>query len=61
MLHGMLVMMHIVLIVCYINHWEHHVTLPFTPTNNNFWPVVLSASLQAFYTVGPPFSYHYTK
>ncbi|KAG2752116.1 hypothetical protein P692DRAFT_20830339 [Suillus brevipes Sb2] len=43
--------MHIVLIVCYINHWEHHVTLPFTPTNNNFWPVVLSASLQAFYTL----------
>ncbi|KAG1786331.1 uncharacterized protein HD556DRAFT_1537271 [Suillus plorans] len=23
----------------------------FTPTNNDFWPVVLSASLQAFYTI----------
>ncbi|KIK40917.1 hypothetical protein CY34DRAFT_806710 [Suillus luteus UH-Slu-Lm8-n1] len=44
-------MMHIVLIISYIHRWEHHVTLPFTPTNNNFWPVVLSASLQAFYTL----------
>ncbi|KAG2738518.1 hypothetical protein P692DRAFT_201798383 [Suillus brevipes Sb2] len=43
--------MHIALIISYINHWEHHVTLPFTPMNNNFWPVVLSASLQAFYTL----------
>ncbi|KAG2121806.1 hypothetical protein BD769DRAFT_1671213 [Suillus cothurnatus] len=34
----------------YSRHWEHHVTLSFTPTNNDVWPVVLSASLQAFYT-----------
>ncbi|KAG1744345.1 hypothetical protein EDD22DRAFT_786287, partial [Suillus occidentalis] len=32
-------------------HWEHHVTLPFTPRNTDFWSVVLSASLQAFYTL----------
>ncbi|KAG1836970.1 hypothetical protein DFJ58DRAFT_157585 [Suillus subalutaceus] len=51
MLHGALVMIHIMLIVSYIYGWEHHVTLPFTPTNTNFWPVVLSASLQAFYTL----------
>ncbi|KAG0699606.1 hypothetical protein DFH29DRAFT_935987 [Suillus ampliporus] len=50
-LHGVLVLIHIVLVVFYISHWEHRVTLPFTPTNNDFWPVVLSASLQAFYTV----------
>ncbi|KAG2344920.1 hypothetical protein BDR05DRAFT_961340 [Suillus weaverae] len=49
-LHGMLVMIHIVLITSYISHWEHHVTLSFTPRNTDFWPVVLSASLQAFYT-----------
>ncbi|KAG1840624.1 hypothetical protein F4604DRAFT_1832186 [Suillus subluteus] len=51
MLHGALVMIHIMLIVSYIYGWEHHVTLPFTPTNTDFWPVVLSASLQAFYTL----------
>ncbi|KAG2342610.1 hypothetical protein BDR05DRAFT_963797 [Suillus weaverae] len=50
-LHGMLVMIHIVLIMSYISRWEHHVTLSFTPTNTDFWPVVLSASLQAFYTL----------
>ncbi|KAG2344926.1 hypothetical protein BDR05DRAFT_989091 [Suillus weaverae] len=50
-LHGMLVMIHIVLVMSYISHWEHRVTLSFTPTNTDFWPVVLSASLQAFYTV----------
>jgi hypothetical protein len=50
-LHGMLVMAHIVLIVSYIYGWEHHVTLPFTPRNTDFWSVVLSASLQAFYMV----------
>ncbi|KAG0693049.1 hypothetical protein DFH29DRAFT_881780 [Suillus ampliporus] len=49
--HGMLVMIHIILVIFYINHWEHHVTLSFTPRNNNVWPVVLSASLQAFYTI----------
>ncbi|KAG2039442.1 hypothetical protein BDR03DRAFT_980928 [Suillus americanus] len=49
-LHGMLVMIHIVLVIFYARHWEHHVTFSFTPTNNDFWPVVLSASLQAFYT-----------
>ncbi|KAG0691639.1 hypothetical protein DFH29DRAFT_1016108 [Suillus ampliporus] len=43
--------MHIILVIFYINHWEHHVTLSFTPRNNNVWPVVLSASLQAFYTI----------
>ncbi|KAG2137893.1 uncharacterized protein EDB93DRAFT_1253547 [Suillus bovinus] len=50
-LHGMLVMIHIVLFFFYVNHWEHHVTFSFTQTNNDFWPVVLSASLQAFYTI----------
>ncbi|KAG1750412.1 uncharacterized protein EDB91DRAFT_687791 [Suillus paluster] len=48
MLHGMLIFIHIVLVIFYICHWEHRVTLPFTPMNNDFWPVVLSASLQAF-------------
>lgn len=47
----MLVMIHTVLTIFYVRHWEHNVTLSFTPTNNDFWPVVLSASLQAFYTV----------
>jgi hypothetical protein len=51
MLHGMLVMMHILLAISYMLHWEHRVTLPFTPANDDFWSVVLSASLQAFYTV----------
>ncbi|KAG0699602.1 hypothetical protein DFH29DRAFT_833523, partial [Suillus ampliporus] len=50
-LHGVLVTIHIVLVILYISHWEHRVILPFTPTNNDFWPVVLSASLQAFYTI----------
>ncbi|KAG2119334.1 hypothetical protein DEU56DRAFT_836709 [Suillus clintonianus] len=44
-------MIHIFLTVSYISCWEHRVTLPFTPTNTDFWPVVLSASLQAFYTL----------
>lgn len=47
----MLVMIHTVLIIFYVRHWEHNVTFSFTPTNNDFWPVVLSASLQAFYTI----------
>jgi hypothetical protein len=55
-LHVILVTIHIVLIVSYIRGWEHRVTLPFTPMNTDFWPVVLSASLQAFYTVRPLFS-----
>lgn len=46
----MLVMIHVILVIFYSRHWEHHVTLSFTPTNNDVWPVVLSASLQAFYT-----------
>ncbi|KAG2064921.1 hypothetical protein BDR04DRAFT_1109348 [Suillus decipiens] len=50
-LHVMLVMIHIALVIFYVRHWEHHVTFSFTPTNNDFWPVVLSASLQAFYTI----------
>ncbi|KAG1744644.1 uncharacterized protein EDB91DRAFT_1246758 [Suillus paluster] len=50
-LHGMLVVIHFFLIISYISRWEHHLTLAFTPTNTDFWPVVLSASLQAFYTV----------
>jgi hypothetical protein len=50
-LHVMLVMIHVILVIFYSRHWEHHVTLSFTPTNNDVWPVVLSASLQAFYTV----------
>ncbi|KAG1807955.1 uncharacterized protein BJ212DRAFT_1303162 [Suillus subaureus] len=44
-------MIHIVLVIFYARHWEHNVTFSFTPTNNDFWPVVLSASLQAFYTI----------
>ncbi|KAG2125723.1 hypothetical protein DEU56DRAFT_563625 [Suillus clintonianus] len=51
MLHAILVMIHVVLVMLYIAHWEHRVTLLFTPMNNDFWPVVLSASLQAFYTI----------
>ncbi|KAG2335497.1 hypothetical protein BDR05DRAFT_971644 [Suillus weaverae] len=51
MLHAILVVIHVVLVIFYIFHWEHRVTLPFTPMNNDFWPVVLSASLQAFYTI----------
>lgn len=47
----MLVMIHTVLIIFHVRHWEHNVTFSFTPTNNDFWPVVLSASLQAFYTI----------
>ncbi|KAG2344907.1 hypothetical protein BDR05DRAFT_961313 [Suillus weaverae] len=50
-LHAILVVMHVVLVISYIFHWEHRVTLPFTPMNTDFWPVVLSASLQAFYTI----------
>jgi hypothetical protein len=50
-LHGMLVMIHIILLIFSISHWEHRAILPFTSTNNDFWPVVLSASLQAIYTV----------
>ncbi|KAG2120226.1 hypothetical protein DEU56DRAFT_747020 [Suillus clintonianus] len=50
-LHGMLVLIHVFLTMSYISRWEHRVTLPFTPTNTDFWPVVLSASLQAFYTL----------
>ncbi|KAG2359326.1 hypothetical protein BDR07DRAFT_1378752 [Suillus spraguei] len=45
------VVIHIVLVIFYIFHWEHRVILPFTPMNDDFWPVVLSASLQAFYTI----------
>ncbi|KAJ8580341.1 hypothetical protein M405DRAFT_61577 [Rhizopogon salebrosus TDB-379] len=51
MLHGILVIVHMFLVISYISHWEHRVTLPFTTTNDNFWSVVLSASLQAFYTI----------
>jgi len=51
MLHGMLVVMHTVLLISSILHWEHHITLPFTPTNDDFWRAVLSISLQGFYTV----------
>ncbi|KAG2110030.1 hypothetical protein BD769DRAFT_1691600 [Suillus cothurnatus] len=47
----MLVMIHIALVMSCIYRWEHRVTLPFTLTNTDFWPVVLSASLQAFYTL----------
>ncbi|KAG1849494.1 hypothetical protein F4604DRAFT_1907438 [Suillus subluteus] len=51
MLHGILVVIHVVLVIFYIFQWEHRVTLPFTSMNADFWPVVLSASLQAFYTI----------
>ncbi|KAG2105487.1 uncharacterized protein F5147DRAFT_241761 [Suillus discolor] len=47
----MLVIMHVVLLFFCVRHWEHDVTFSFTPTNNDFWSVVLSASLQAFYTI----------
>ncbi|KAG1848852.1 hypothetical protein C8R48DRAFT_392675 [Suillus tomentosus] len=50
-LHGVLVVIHIVLVIFYVYHWEHCVTFSFTSTNNDFWPTVLSASLQAFYTI----------
>lgn len=50
-LHGILVAIHIFLLFSYISHWEHRVTLPFTSKNDDVWSVVLSASLQAFYTV----------
>lgn len=51
MLHAILVVIHVALVICYIFRWEHCVTLPYTQTNTDFWPVVLSASLQAFYTI----------
>lgn len=51
MLHAILVVIHVVLVISYIFHWEHRVTLPFTTMNDDFWSVVLSVSLQAFYTV----------
>jgi hypothetical protein len=51
LLHAILVMIHVILVISYIFHWEHRAILPFTTMNNNFWPVVLSVSLQAFYTV----------
>lgn len=50
-LHAILVVIHVVLVIFYMFRWEHRVTLPFTQMNTDFWPVVLSASLQAFYTV----------
>ncbi|KAG2145422.1 uncharacterized protein EDB93DRAFT_1104674 [Suillus bovinus] len=50
-MHGMLVMIHIVLVFFYVyESLEHHVTLCSTKYND-FWSVVLSASLQAFYTI----------
>jgi hypothetical protein len=54
MLHGMLVTIHVLLTISYISRWEHRVTLQFTPMNVDIWSVVLSASLQAFYTVRVP-------
>ncbi|KAG2127703.1 hypothetical protein DEU56DRAFT_915677 [Suillus clintonianus] len=51
MLHGMLVIIHIILVIFYVRHWEHRVIVSITSTNNDFWPVLLSASLQAFYTI----------
>lgn len=51
MLHAILVIIHVVLVISYIFNWEHRVTLPFTAMNADFWSVVLSASLQAFYTI----------
>jgi hypothetical protein len=50
-LHGVLVIIHVVLVIFSVFHWEHRAVFPFTSTNNDLWPVVLSASLQAFYTV----------
>ncbi|KAG2130861.1 hypothetical protein DEU56DRAFT_814728 [Suillus clintonianus] len=44
-------MIHVFLTMSYISHWEYRVTLPFMPTNTDFGPVVLSASLKAFYTL----------
>lgn len=51
MLHAILVVIHVVLVISYIFNWEHRVTLPFTAMNADFWSVVLSVSLQAFYTI----------
>ncbi|KAG1851716.1 hypothetical protein F4604DRAFT_1306758 [Suillus subluteus] len=51
MLHVILVVIHVVLVIFYIFQWEHRMTLPLTSMNTDFWPVVLSASLQAFYTI----------
>jgi len=51
MLHGMLVLIHVVLMVSSFFHWEHRMTLSFTSTNDDFWRAVLSVSLQGFYTV----------
>ncbi|KAG1808619.1 uncharacterized protein BJ212DRAFT_1484880 [Suillus subaureus] len=50
-LHGVLVVFHIVLVIFRVRHWEHRVTLSFTARNDGFWSAVLSASLQAFYTI----------
>ncbi|KAG1749615.1 uncharacterized protein EDB91DRAFT_754023 [Suillus paluster] len=43
-----LVIVHIVFVIFYVRHREHRVTFS---TNNDFWSVVLSALLQAFYTM----------
>ncbi|KAG2055300.1 hypothetical protein BDR06DRAFT_333012 [Suillus hirtellus] len=50
-MHGMLVMIHIVLFIFYVLQWENYATLSFTSINSDIWSAMLSASLQAFYTV----------
>ncbi|KAG2105490.1 uncharacterized protein F5147DRAFT_838092 [Suillus discolor] len=50
-MHGMLVMIHIVLFIFYVLQWEDYATFSFTSTNSDVWSAVLSASLQAFYTI----------
>ncbi|KAG1733541.1 hypothetical protein EDB19DRAFT_2041213 [Suillus lakei] len=50
-MHGVLVTIHVLLLIFRVRHWEHRVTLPFTAKNDGLWPAVLSASLQAFYTI----------
>ncbi|KAG1777949.1 hypothetical protein EV702DRAFT_203535 [Suillus placidus] len=50
-MHAVLVIIHILLLIFCVHHWEHRITLAFTAKNDGLWPAVLSASLQAFYTI----------
>ncbi|KAG1908917.1 uncharacterized protein F5891DRAFT_974202 [Suillus fuscotomentosus] len=50
-MHGMLVMIHIVFVIFYICQSKDYATFSSTSTNSDFWSAMLSASLQAFYTI----------
>ncbi|KAG1848851.1 hypothetical protein C8R48DRAFT_778782 [Suillus tomentosus] len=50
-MHGMLVMIHIVLVIFFVCQLIDYTTISFTSTNSDFLSAVLSASLQAFYTI----------